>query len=178
MKIRLRTFHRISNYLKKERENTRKSSFSKEGSDEPFCQKLKSVTTNKIFVCLCISLSGLYFVVTGIQFWASDYLKIIIEVNEHVVSIYFTTTCFTAPVGGVIVGGIITTAFGGYNTKKSFKLMRFVSILAVACALPIPYFSSFAVVGSLIWLLLFFGGFILPPLTGVMISSVGQYQKS
>mmetsp|Transcript_17687 Transcript_17687/g.29898 ORF Transcript_17687/g.29898 Transcript_17687/m.29898 type:complete len:123 (+) Transcript_17687:1992-2360(+) len=33
-------------------------------------------------------------------------------------------------------------------------------------------------VGMLYWLLLFFGGFILPPVTGIMISSVGEYQKS
>jgi hypothetical protein len=30
----------------------------------------------------------------------------------------------------------------------------------------------------LFWLLLFFGGFILPPVTGIMINSVGDYQKS
>jgi len=99
-------------------------------------------------------------------------------VDEHYVSIFFTTTCFTAPVAGVIIGGVITTAFGGYNTIKSFKLLRLIGLCAVACALPIPFFSSFLVVGWLIWLLLFFGGFILPSLTGIMISSVGEYQKS
>ena len=134
--------------------------------------------SNKIYVSLCLALSGLYFVVTGIQFWAPDYLKSIIGVDEQSVSIFFVVTCFSAPVSGVIVGGIVTTAFGGYNTKKSFKLLRVIGALAVVCALIIPLLDDFTAVGSLIWLLLFLGAFILPSLTGVMISSVGQYQKA
>jgi len=54
-------------------------------------------------------------------------------------------------------------------------------LCAVASALPIPWFSSkddFYIVACLFWLLLFFGGFILPPVTGIMINSVGDYQKS
>ena len=49
---------------------------------------------------------------------------------------------------------------------------------AVACALPIPFCDGFISVGMLFWGLLFFGGFILPPVTGIMISSVGDYEKS
>ena len=52
---------------------------------------------------------------------------------------------------------------------------------AVISALPVPWFSEpddFYYVAILMWLLLFFGGFILPPVTGIMINSVGEYQKS
>ena len=47
-----------------------------------------------------------------------------------------------------------------------------VGFCAIAVALPMPWFTEFWVVGLLTWLLLFFGGFIVPPLTGVMINSV------
>jgi hypothetical protein len=45
---------------------------------------------------------------------------------------------------------------------------------AVVCALPIPFFNDFYYIGILFWGVLFFGGFILPPVTGIMISSVAD----
>ena len=136
--------------------------------------------TNTTFLSLCLCLSGLYYVVTGIQYWVPDYMKEVLTppVKDEVVNIYFTVTCFSGPVSGVICGGIVTTKLGGYNTMKSFKLIRIVGLCAVAVALPIPFLPTFPLVGSFFWLLLFFGGSILPSLTGIMISSVGDYQKA
>ena len=93
-------------------------------------------------------------------------------------SVYFALTTFTAPVSGVIVGGILTSKLGGYNSLKSLKLMKVLGVCAVSCALPIPFMDSFLWAGTFIWLLLFFGGSILPSLTGIMISSVGEFEKS
>ena len=56
--------------------------------------------------------------------------------------------------------------------------MLIIGVCAVLSALPIPWLNSFTAVAPLYWLLLFFGGFLLPSLTGIMISSVGDYQKS
>lgn len=50
--------------------------------------------------------------------------------------------------------------------------------LAIGCAFPIPFLDNFYVIASLFWGLLFFGGFILPPATGIMIQSVGIFQRS
>lgn len=49
---------------------------------------------------------------------------------------------------------------------------------AVICALPIPFFSEFYYVGMLFWGVLFFGGFVLPPVTGIMIDSVKPNQRA
>jgi MFS transporter, Spinster family, sphingosine-1-phosphate transporter len=81
-------------------------------------------------------------------------------------------------VGGVVCGGIVTTKLGGYNTLASFRFIRFVVLCAVCIALPIPFLPNFYFVGSFFWLLLFCGGSILPSVTGIMISSVGDYQKA
>jgi sugar phosphate permease len=145
---------------------------------ESFSKQLKSVISNSAFVCLCLSLTGLYYVVTGIQYWTPDYLKNVLKVSDHTISIYFSTTSLTAPVSGVFVGGLVTSAWGGYTNPRSMKLQVLMGLGAIACALPIPWLSSFYVVGILFWGLLFFGGFILPPITGIMINSVGEYQKS
>ena len=140
--------------------------------------KLKSVATNKVFLSLCLSLSGLYFVVTGVQYWTPDYLQNVLKVEESTVNIFFSVTSFTAPISGVIIGGIVTTSFGGYNTRKAQKLQAYVGSLALFAALPIPWINEFYQVAILFWLLLFFGGFVLPSVTGIMINSVGEYQKT
>jgi len=46
------------------------------------------------------------------------------------------------------------------------------ALVALAVALPVPYFDSFWIVCALLWLLLFVGAFIMPILTGVMLLSV------
>ena len=86
-------------------------------------------------------------------------------------SYYFAVTCFTAPVGGVIVGGIVTSALGGYNDPKAKKIQCLMGLLSSLSGLPIPFLTEFKYIGVLFWLLLFFGGFVLPPVTGIMISS-------
>ena len=39
---------------------------------------------------------------------------------------------------------------------------------------PIPFIDDKALFGFMIWFLLFFGGFLLPPLTGLMLNSVDE----
>jgi len=114
MQIRQRALRKIEKLIKKETGGKNKAA-----EDQPFKEKLASVITNKIFVLLCGALTGLFFVVTGIQYWAPDYLQNVLKQDPTLVAIYFSTVSLTAPVSGVIVGGIVTSAFGGYNTKKA-----------------------------------------------------------
>lgn len=85
---------------------------------QTFCEKLKIISTNGDYLKLCLGLSGLYFVVTGLQYWIPDYMTTILKGDDQLVTIYFVIISFTAPVAGVVVGGICTTYYGGYNTKK------------------------------------------------------------
>lgn len=52
------------------------------------------------------------------------------------------------------------------------------TVLGALTALPIPYLSNFWVVSGFIWLFLFLGGFQVPILTGIMISSVPDGLKA
>ena len=101
-------------------------------------------------------------------------MKNVVGVSEDVASFYFAFTCFTAPVGGVVVGGIVTSILGGYNNPKAKKIQCVMALLSSLSGLPIPFLKNdFKVIAVLFWLLLFFGGFVLPNATGIMISSVG-----
>ena len=44
--------------------------------------------------------------------------------------------------------------------------------------LPCPFISSIKLYALCIWLLLFFGGIILPPVTGIMLNTVEENQKT
>jgi len=98
--------------------------------------------------------------------------------DPHLVTIVFSATSLSAPISGVIIGGIIITKLGGYNTKKSQKLLILVGSMAIICAIPVPLLQSYVPVCALLWWLLFFGGFCVPPLTGIMINSVPAKQKT
>ena len=63
-----------------------------------------------------LSLTGLFYVVTGIQYWLPDYIQNVLQIDAHTATIYFVITSLSAPIGGVIVGGIVTSKYGGYNT--------------------------------------------------------------
>ena len=90
----------------------------------------------------------------------------------------FAIVSVTGPVVGVVVGGNVTTAFGGYNSKKAMYMTCFCSMICLCCAAPVPFFNNFYVVIVLLWMLLFFGGFILPCMTGIMLNTVDQNLKT
>jgi hypothetical protein len=65
---------------------------------------------------LLISLTAIYLVTTGVQFWITDYFNIVIGVSRQTASISFAVIAITGPVFGVMIGGYIFTKLGGYNT--------------------------------------------------------------
>lgn len=114
----------------------------------------------------------LYYIITGIQYWVSDYMINVLKQDKGLVFICFGIVSITSPVLGVVVGGNITTCLGGYSTKKSVIQTTIFTFLALISCLPIPFTDNFVVFLVLLWLLMFFGGAVLPSLTGVMLNTV------
>ena len=127
---------------------------------------------NSEFVMLNLSITGFYFIVAGITFWCADYLVVVLGVDRAVASAFFSLTAFVAPISGVLVGGSATTYYGGYKTKKTRELVLIVGWICIAVTVPLPIVTNFAAFGVLMWCLLFFGGSLLPALTGIMLNSV------
>ena len=98
--------------------------------------------------------------------------EIFLNTTEKERVFYFTFTSFTAPIIGVVIGGIFTTKLGGYNSKSAQIVQCSMSVLAVFFAFPIPFLNSFPAFLGLLWMVLFAGGFCLPSVTGIMINSV------
>lgn len=133
--------------------------------------------SNKIYTFVMLSICCLLFVVTGIQFWITDYMRIILQIEERTVYITFSIVCISAPTMGVILGGYLIENLGGYTDKRALDSCFKISIMAAVCGVPLPLVNNFPIFIILIWLLLFFGGSIVPGLTGIMLSSIPPNYK-
>lgn len=102
-------------------------------------ESIYNLSGNKAFWCLNFCLTGFYFIVTGIQYWLPTYFIVVFKLTPEQATIFYTTTSITAPIAGVIVGGIITTALGGYNTASSQKAQMILGICCFVCVLPTPF---------------------------------------
>jgi MFS transporter, Spinster family, sphingosine-1-phosphate transporter len=116
-----------------------------------------------------LSISILFFIVTGIQFWFSDYMKVALKVPAESVDTWFAFITISAPVLGVIIGGLIVNFFGGYENPITIGICFIEVVLAALCGIPIPFFTHFYLFITFLWFQLFFGGMLLPPMTGIMI---------
>ena len=95
------------------------------------------------------------------------------------VYILYAASSLTGPTIGVLVGGLITTAcIGGYTNKRALTVCFFVATLASLSAIPIPFFDMLSEVILFLWLVLFFGGFIMPNLTGILLNSVPVKERA
>jgi MFS family permease len=96
-----------------------------------------------------------------------------------VVYIAYSLTAITGPTIGVIVGGYITTkVIGGYTSRWAIYVCLGVGLMASMVGIPMPYVNNFWAFLVCLWLLLFFGGFMMPNLTGILLNSVPIRERS
>jgi hypothetical protein len=116
--------------------------------------------------------------VTGIQFWITDYVQTVLLIEAPKVFTYYALTSISAPVLGVLAGGAIIHHFGGYESPHALKITCLSSLGALLSAIPVPFLDNFYLFQSLLWLLLFFGGFIVPIVTGIILVSVKPNERT
>ena len=140
---------------------------------ENIIKTVKRLTKNKIFLHSAFSLSVFYFCITGLQYWGSDYMNRKLNVHSPKLRLlYFSIICFSSPTIGVLFGGYIVNFTGGYNDKKSYTLCLFLSIFCVINAIIIPFCKCVQYFILFTWFALFYGGALMPILTGIVISSL------
>lgn len=100
------------------------------------------------------------------------------SITSQEIYYFYSISCFTAPFSGIALGGLCFSAVGGYNTKKAVYLVSLVGFLCICVAIPVPFLTTKIPVYLLTWLLLFFGAFILPTITGMMLNSVPEKHRA
>eukprot|EP00946_MAST-07B_sp_MAST-7B-sp1_P005351 g5351.t1 len=142
-------------------------------------QQMCIILTRPVFLWIVGGLSGLYFVVTGIQFWVTAYMINVVGAKKIDVQIAFAITSLTGPLAGVFFGGWLVDKMGGYKedesaTANTLKTCLLFGVGAVIFSVMTSFLQHF--IGGIIgiWLVLFFGGALLPALTGVCMTSVPE----
>lgn len=139
-------------------------------------ERIKQVLRNKSYLLMCGSLTFIYYIITGVQFWLPDYMINELNANEKSVLIAFNIVSSTGPVLGIFFGGYAATLFGGYATKQSVFMSMILMALTITVTIPVAFINSFIGVNALLWLIFFFTGSALPCMTGIMLNSVSEKQ--
>eukprot|EP00747_Dinoflagellata_sp_TGD_P084236 gnl/TRDRNA2_/TRDRNA2_162429_c1_seq1.p1 gnl/TRDRNA2_/TRDRNA2_162429_c1~~gnl/TRDRNA2_/TRDRNA2_162429_c1_seq1.p1 ORF type:complete len:638 (-),score=97.73 gnl/TRDRNA2_/TRDRNA2_162429_c1_seq1:201-2018(-) len=153
--------------------------------------QLTALSRHAIFVSTVLTLCSLYFVVTAVQYWATQFFTIEFRIaNGAEITTYFLFISGTAPILGVIVGSSIVDRAGGYDTPQQMAHALFLTnvwsvaasvagVLAVAVDVmkkddPASMSLSFNRLLFLVWVMLFFGGAIVPAGTGIGMAAVPE----
>eukprot|EP01063_Lacrimia_lanifica_P030351 TRINITY_DN4816_c2_g1_i2.p1 TRINITY_DN4816_c2_g1~~TRINITY_DN4816_c2_g1_i2.p1 ORF type:complete len:546 (+),score=203.10 TRINITY_DN4816_c2_g1_i2:59-1696(+) len=144
---------------------------------------LKVVATNGFIVSATLVLASLYFVVNGLQTWVVDYVgsnESNVDADENTVVGAFGFTAATGPVSGIVFGGWLLARLGGYRKFPSRTTFAGViqGVLAVAFAYASLMVHTFGAFIGMIWMLLFFGGSMVPGLVGLYVSSVRRSYRA
>lgn len=147
-----------------------------------FWEQMKMLFKNSIFIYLTLSLCCMFFVVSGIQYWITQYCIKVLHAKKLLVVIGFVIISTTAPILGVLTGGWVADYYGGYKGKNILTAMRIClafGLMAFMSAIPSCFVQTVVVEILLLWLLLFFGGCIVPAATGIIVNSVPkEFQSS
>ena len=131
--------------------------------------ELWKLFSNMPYFHTTMALSVLFFVISGLQMWTTDYFREVLGLSENAVHVAFGVVGITGPIVGAGISGAVVTKLGGYGNKRVMPVVLCAGIFAVSVSLPITYFDSPYIVGFLLWCLLTIGAFIMPILTGIML---------
>jgi hypothetical protein len=140
-------------------------------------EKIKFLLSNSDYALLMTSLTGIYYLISGLTFWTKFYLIHTLTVEELTASYIVSISILTSVVIGILAGGVITSVLGGIETVAAKKFLIIVATLCVPIVIPIPFVNDVMTFGILIWLLLFVGALMMPSLYVLMMSALQPNQR-
>ena len=127
---------------------------------------------------ISLGLSCLFYIVTGLQVWYAHYLEVVLGLPSARADIYYSIVTITAPIGGAILSSVISSKIGGHESPWCLVICGSCSLGATIFAVIFPFLDNPEIACCCSWMVLFFGGLILPMLTGVMLSTVTMEQRA
>lgn len=140
-----------------------------------------SFITNKLMTLNVAGLSVLYFVITGMQVFFTQYLRnppFNASVND--IMLTFGATAVSAPIFGVAIGGYVMDKYGNYreHPDRAADLGSAAGTLAAIFGVVTTLASSITTLTISLWLMLFFGAAALPSAMGLIVATVHPSQKN
>ena len=138
------------------------------------------IFSHKIYLLSILAISCLYYAVTGVQYWAGDYMNRVLNVHSpNKRLLYFSIICFTSPTLGVICAGYTVNRLRhGYNNIRVYDFCFIAAIFTFINGILSSFMSKINLFILFTWLAFFSGGAIMPILTGVIITSLPQHLRA
>ena len=96
-----------------------------------FTSMLSIIIKKKIFIFSVLGLSILIYVISGVQYWISDYMmNILLIFSSQKRLFFFTLVCFTSPTLGVLIGTMTKNVFCKNDMTKSLIFCFILGALA------------------------------------------------
>ncbi|KAF1326778.1 Major facilitator superfamily, partial [Globisporangium splendens] len=147
-----------------------------------FLEGLYELAHIPIFCLLVAGLTSVYFVVTGVQYWSTIFMIKSLHASKYLVNGLFVIVAGTGPIFGVFYGGWLIDRYGGYigvqQRAASLGICMILGIIAFGISAVTTFFDDIYITAGFLWLLLFFGGSILPACTGIFISVVPAQHRA
>ncbi|TDH65391.1 hypothetical protein CCR75_003007 [Bremia lactucae] len=129
-----------------------------------------------IFCLIVFGLTTVYFVVTGVQYWSTIFMIKSLHASKYLVNGLFVIVSGTGPILGVFYGGWLIDRYGGYlgveQRAKALGICMILGLIAFFISAVTTFFEDIYITAGCLWLLLFFGGAVLPACTGIFLSVV------
>lgn len=154
-----------------------------------------TVLLNFEFMLASLAICSLYFVGNGLLTWFTIYLEVVLEKPKITANLLFMTVAATSPTSGILASIAFSRLFEKklnltvpeadadpgkiYQSKRNRVLLALTlgAVAGVASAFAAVSTSFPIIVGSL-FLVLFFGAWILPLLTTILMSTVSIDNKA
>ncbi|KPI89430.1 hypothetical protein ABL78_1466 [Leptomonas seymouri] len=135
---------------------------------------------NVVYICSVISLTSLYFVATGLQNFVTQYLQEPpFEASMATIMVGFGSAVVTAPVCGVIAGGILLDLIGGYKRNLPRVTLFLLTWGGLAVLFSIVCIFAKTTCGFLLVMsvVLFCGGALIPPGAGLTMAHLPDHLR-
>ena len=142
-------------------------------SKDSIILQIKAIIKSPLFILINITLCSIYAIVAAIQFWINDYMQYSLHITKAKTRfIMFGSIIITSPPLGMIIGGIILSKAGGYQSEKAIYIPLFASLVVSILANLAPLSSNAYIFLPLFWIYFFSGSMIIPSANGISLVSV------
>ena len=99
-----------------------------------------------------ISLAMFWFMVCGTQTWMTSFLENGVGAKDTSAQVFVIVLNLTTPVGAAIIGNILFTVTGGYQSPRALPICILITLATTIITAPIPWLTNVALVYTLFFL--------------------------
>jgi hypothetical protein len=123
---------------------------TKKTADYDFWGRIRYCVSEVDFDIAMLSITSLFVVITGIQFWCTDYFVSVLGLPQSSAYIAYFIVGGFGPIAGVLVGGFVFDKVGGYNGPKALPILIIVGgIASIASMLSVCFNNPYVVASFL-----------------------------